>query len=178
MFDPTAFENMKTVMEGAIYDKDLEGKIAILDRNDILNSSKLAREYSISFALKNQENAVMTFRLFAGIRNLAGELLAIKNLEQEVGCAIAVEMVVNHANEPSVYLILEELLKGIWGNKREIKQEIRLNPYSPPTTVENHVSIMFNRLITEDQMDDLVVMVDYMEETLQLIEENTIFSSL
>ncbi|PKG24054.1 hypothetical protein [Niallia nealsonii] len=178
MFDPTAFENMKTVMEGAIYDKDLDGTITILDRNDIFNNSKLAREYSISFALKNQDNALMTFRLFANARNLAGELLAIKNLQGEVGCTIAVEMVVKHANDPSVYVMLKELLTGIWGNKREIKQEIRLNPYDCDNMVENHLLISFNRVITEDQMDDLVVMVEYMENTLQLIADNKMFYSL
>ncbi|GKU80912.1 hypothetical protein [Niallia sp. NCCP-28] len=178
MFDPTAFENIKTVMEGAIYDKDLEGTIAILDRNDIFNSSKLAREYSISFALKNQGNALMTFRLLANAQNLAGELLEIKSLQEEVGCTIAVEIVVKHANDSSVYAMLKELLKNIWGKKREIKQEIRLNPYACDNMVENHLSIAFNRLITEDQMDDLVVMVDYMEKTLQLIADNKMFYSL
>lgn len=36
MFDPTAFDNMKVVIEGAIYDLDLDGEISIIDRNDLL----------------------------------------------------------------------------------------------------------------------------------------------
>lgn len=178
MFDPTAFENMKTVMEGALYDKDLEGEIAILDRNDIFNSSKFAREYSVSFALKKQKNALMTFRLFAGIRNFAGELLAITDLQEEVGCTIAVEMIVKHANDSSIYAELDKMLKNIWGEEREIKQEIRLNPYACDHMVENHLAISFNRLVTEDQLDDLIAMINYMEKTLQLMADNKIFYSL
>ena len=49
MFDPTAFENMKVVMEGIFYDKDLSGEIIILDRNDIMNIAKLSRTYDLSF---------------------------------------------------------------------------------------------------------------------------------
>lgn len=75
MFDPTAFENMRTVMEGLIYDKDLDGDIIVLDRNDVFNSSKLSRNYTITFRLKNQQNAKLMFELSADLQNLSAELL-------------------------------------------------------------------------------------------------------
>ena len=48
MFDPTAFENIRVVLEGIFYDKDLEGSIMIIDRNDIMNTAKLSRTYELS----------------------------------------------------------------------------------------------------------------------------------
>ena len=51
LFDPTAFENIKVVIEGEIYDRDLSGEIFVTDRNDWFNSAKLSRKYEISFGL-------------------------------------------------------------------------------------------------------------------------------
>ena len=53
MFDPTAFENMRVVMEGILYDKDLSGDIMIVDRNDVINTAKMSRNFDLSFQLKS-----------------------------------------------------------------------------------------------------------------------------
>ncbi|MFT8321025.1 MAG: hypothetical protein ABF649_08980 [Bacillus sp. (in: firmicutes)] len=174
MFDPTAFENMKIVVEGALYDKDIEGSLTILDRNDLFNSSKLSRKYSLSFALKNQQNAIMTFSLHAGLINLAAELLPEVNKEKETGCYITIRLLLFHEKEQTVFLSLEKLLRNIWGEERKISQEIRVNPFSEENRLENHLTIFFNRLIKEEQMDDLVLMIDYMEETLRVLNEQKI----
>ncbi len=34
MFDPTAFDNLKVIVEGAVYDFDLHGDILVTDRKD------------------------------------------------------------------------------------------------------------------------------------------------
>lgn len=51
MFDPTAFDNMKVVIEGALYDLDICGEIVITDRNDSFNMAKMSRTFDISFRL-------------------------------------------------------------------------------------------------------------------------------
>ncbi|SID87142.1 Uncharacterised protein [Mycobacteroides abscessus subsp. abscessus] len=53
LFDPTAYENMKIVMEGLLYDKDLAGQISIIDRNELINTAKLSRTFEISGARKS-----------------------------------------------------------------------------------------------------------------------------
>ncbi|MGZ4162287.1 MAG: hypothetical protein ACXVNF_16040, partial [Neobacillus sp.] len=55
VFDPTAFDNMKVVIEGALYDMDIIGEIIITDRNDIMNMAKLSRRFDICFTLPNSE---------------------------------------------------------------------------------------------------------------------------
>jgi IS4 transposase len=49
MFDPTAFDNMKVIIEGLLYDKDLDGEYEITDRNDFVNLSKMDRLFSIRY---------------------------------------------------------------------------------------------------------------------------------
>ncbi|MBR8645431.1 hypothetical protein KEH51_18565 [[Brevibacterium] frigoritolerans] len=54
MFDPTAFENMKVVLEGAVYDRDFIGDILVINRDDIVNLSTMSRSYKIEMELKKQ----------------------------------------------------------------------------------------------------------------------------
>ncbi|QNG61538.1 hypothetical protein H4O14_08705 [Bacillus sp. PAMC26568] len=44
MFDPTAFDNLKVVLEGEIYDADLEGIIEVIKRKDIVDLQQLCLE--------------------------------------------------------------------------------------------------------------------------------------
>ena len=52
MFDPTAFENMKVVLEGAVYDRDFIGDILVINRDDIVNLANMSRTYKIEMELK------------------------------------------------------------------------------------------------------------------------------
>ena len=52
LFDPTAFDNMKVVLEGAVYDRDLFGDILIVSRDDLVNLATLSRKFTIEFVLK------------------------------------------------------------------------------------------------------------------------------
>lgn len=49
MFDPTAFDNLKVIVEGAVYDFDLHGDILVTDRKDMMDLASLSRIYHISF---------------------------------------------------------------------------------------------------------------------------------
>ena len=74
MFDPTAFDNMKVVIEGALYDLDLAGKIVIIDRNDIMNIAKMSRRFDVSFTLPEARVTAM-IEITSNLINLAAELL-------------------------------------------------------------------------------------------------------
>lgn len=175
MFDPTAFENMRMVLEGQIYDKDLEGELNILDRNDLFNSSKLSREYTISMALKKQKNALFTLHLTADIKNLAAELMGIPTKSKMIGATIKLHLYLRHQDDKDIYLTLESMLKELWGNEVKIVQEVRSTPFQSDNIIRNHIVIDFNRLVNEDQLEDLLTMVDYIEDTLkQLTKMNSL----
>src|SRR5689334_1471885 len=88
MFDPTAFENMKVVLEGAVYDLDLNGDITIIDRNDFINTAKLSRKYELKFKPENFSKVTASIVLEAELENLAAELLPVSLSEQKAGCRI------------------------------------------------------------------------------------------
>lgn len=166
MFDPTAFENMKTVVEGAIYDKDLDGLFTILDRNDHMNLSKLSRTYDITFALKNQTNAKIIFEITANLQNLAAELLSIDKSNHLIGAQVTIRIVMRHEYKLSICQELQDRMEKIWGMEHPIVQEIRFDPLHFDNIVDNCTAIHFNRVVMEEQMDDLISMIDYMEESL------------
>ncbi|WP_312098218.1 hypothetical protein [Niallia sp.] len=166
MFDPTAYENMRTVMEGFIYDRDLEGGILVLDRNDIFNSSKLSRNYTVTFRLKDQQNAKIMFELSADLQNLSAELLASGENENLVGSSIYIHLFLRHKKDESIYPILQNLMEDIWGKDITVLQEISFPPLGFKQVVNNHITIDFKRLITEEQIDDMVTMMEFMERTL------------
>ncbi|UOK56770.1 hypothetical protein MGI18_18515 [Bacillus sp. OVS6] len=54
MFDPTAFDNLKVVLEGAIYDADLGGFITVIGRKDLVDLAAMSRCYQNTFQLKKE----------------------------------------------------------------------------------------------------------------------------
>ncbi|WP_102274840.1 hypothetical protein [Cytobacillus massiliigabonensis] len=167
MFDPTAFDNMKVVIEGAIYDEDLTGGITIIDRNDLLNSAKLSRRYEVSFSIHKNDSVVCTFILEAGLENLAAELLPSAKSELLAGCQLYVKFSFMHPNERSYFQTIERCLKDIWGPERSISQSAFFNPFDEGNSVRNETFISFNRLVYEDQLDDILEMVNYMIVSLE-----------
>jgi hypothetical protein len=171
MFDPTAYENMKVVINGYLYDLDLEGKINIIDRNDIVNMAKLSRVFSAQFHLKDSRKKYLaTFCLKADLENLAGELLHLKIVPNRIGSFVELEFVVYHPNELLYFNEIQTQLQQLWGEKRTIQQRTHLNPFSNSRVIENRITIDFNRLIIEEQIDDLLVIGEHMMKTLTWLE--------
>jgi hypothetical protein len=171
MFDPTAYENMKVIIEGSLYDRDLDGEITILDRNDIINMAKLSRTYEISFAIRNEDVVKCTFSLSAELKNLAAELLPSSKSTLLSGSRIQIGFQLDHPSQKEIDVLIERELKSIWGNERSIKQMIHINPSIPVERIHKVITIEFNRLVFEDQIDDMVAMVDYMILSLRKIRK-------
>ena len=173
MFDPTAFENLKVVIEGAVYDRDLGGEILVTDREDIMNLAKLGRTFEISFIDQNSKGDKVTAILLleAKIENLAAELLPQALSEKHAGCHITVKFKCVHPNDLSFYKKIDGILKDIWGNSRKIDQRILLNPFDIKNDITNEITIHFNRLIYEDQSSDIISMVDFMITSIRELKK-------
>lgn len=173
MFDPTAFENLKVVIEGAVYDRDLAGEILVTDRNDILNMAKLQRTFEISFIDRSSASNKITasFILEANLENLAAELLPSAISEDLSGCHVCVQFHCEHPNEPHYYQNIKSVLSDIWGAKRKIEQLVQVNPLTPQSEVKNLITISFNRLVYEEQIHDLTDMVEYMITSMKHLKE-------
>lgn len=173
MFDPTAFENMKVVMEGGFYDRDLDGEIRIVDRNDILNSAKMSRRYDITFTdiAKGLAEIFCTFTMEAGLDNLAAELLPQGKSEKLAGCRINVKFKIKHPQDSKAFLQIREVLHHIWGSGRKVEQTVKYNPENMKALAETETVISFNRLIHEEQIDDLNEMITYMTASMKALRK-------
>ncbi|TKC19623.1 hypothetical protein [Robertmurraya kyonggiensis] len=171
MFDPTAFENMKVVMEGALYDRDIGGEIAITDRNDLMNLAKLSRVYEVTFTESANSAVQCTLILQANLENLAAELLPSNQEGQSAGAHLTILFKMRHENRQELHEEIEEELTRIWGSDRSIKQKVSFNPMEKSNEIMKEITIEFNRLILEDQIDDLFMMVDYILDSVKKLKQ-------
>jgi hypothetical protein len=170
MFDPTAFDNMKVVIEGALYDLDLAGEIVITDRNDIVNMAKMSRSFDVHFQLSSTQQVTVTAKLEikADLINLAAELLPNSLLQKHSGCTIKLHFLHQGITDEVQLKRIKEVLLDIWGETRQISQSVTLIPSK--SLIQNCISIEFDRLISEDQIDDLVEMIQFMMTTNQNLQ--------
>ena len=172
MFDPTAFDNMKVVIEGALYDLDLAGEIVISDRNDIVNMAKMSRSFDVNFSLPEEMGETVTAKIEikASLTNLAAELMpeqGSKNQNQS-GCQVKLEFFYTGITKADELKNIQNILFDIWGESRIIRQTIITRPSLSLTT--NVITVEFDRLISEDQIDDFVEMIDVMIMTIKKLQ--------
>lgn len=173
MFDPTAFDNIKVVIEGAIYDKDLEGEVLVTNRKDFVNLANLSRTFKLAFTLReaSRVNLFAELEIHAGLKNLAAELLEMDDSKTLAGCVITVVFHIQHRDDKALFVGIQEVLEEIWGRERMIEQTVKINPLKKCEILANEVSVNFNRLILEEQMGDLTEMIDYIVLSLKQLED-------
>ena len=164
MFDPTAFDNIKVVIEGALYDRDITGEIIITDRNDVINLAKMSRLFDLSFQLQDGIS-IAKVELNSPLINLAAELLPLVQTEQHAGCYVRLEFLLEQEKAPD-YVLLKNILLDIWGESRDISLISQCHPLDGHKKIITNLVVEFGRLITEDHMEDLVEMIDFMITTL------------
>lgn len=161
MFDPTAFENMKTVFEGAAYELDLRGEASITGRKDLVDLAEMSREYRITLQLPEWQEASVTICLSASLGQLAAEILDLAS-GAKAGASAAVTFSWKNRDRSADY---KQIILSAWGNGNRRRIEER-TVRSSRSGVTEEVAIDFARLITEDLMDDLLKMPSDAVKTL------------
>ncbi|MBK5350903.1 hypothetical protein J7E43_21360 [Bacillus sp. ISL-8] len=170
MFDPTAFENLKVIVEGAVYDFDLHGDILVTDRKDVMDLASLSRMYSISFQLTETFKTMVeaTFLLSVDAKNLSGEILEVPQFIP--GCEMKLEFSFEMEQPEIGCEEIETLLHSIWGKERMITQKISYEYNKQAISYHNKVEVLFRKSITEDHVDDLIAVISHMIETVRTIQ--------
>ncbi|TCS82541.1 hypothetical protein [Tepidibacillus fermentans] len=168
MFDPTIFDNIKVILEGRIYDLDLEGKIIIVQRNDWVDLARMSRKYRIQFRLlagNQEETAEVT--LSAGTEDLTMEILEIEN-ENKPGCEISIRFYTVIENPDQQCKHIEEKINQIWNYRPILTQTIH---YIYPNTgkMNNEILLQFGRKIDEDNIEDIPELIEYTLKTLEAL---------
>ncbi|WP_141523283.1 MULTISPECIES: hypothetical protein [Bacillus] len=170
MFDPTAFENLKVIVEGAVYDFDLHGDILVTNRKDMMDLASLSRIYNISFQLNESFETLVeaTFSLSVDAKNLSGEILEVPQFipgcEMKLGFTFPLQHPETQCQE------IENLLQSIWGKERMITQQISYEYNKRAISYHNKVEVLFQKAITEDHVDDLIAVISHMIETVRTIQ--------
>lgn len=173
MFDPTVWDNLKVVLEGAVYDLDLDGDISVIDRNDIINLAKMSRLFSISFkqAISKLEYPSAMIQLEVDLDNLAQEICQLQN--EKPGCKLAISFKTIVHDVKLECSKIEQIARQIWGDERIIEQKLSFVYSNEETAFLNELMIKFDRKIYEENIDDLLEMIPYILETLQLLHNLT-----
>lgn len=169
MFDPTAFDNMKVLLEGYLYDKDLDGLYAITDRNDFVNLAKMNRQFSIEYRIKKESNQNIRCKLtlLTSSQDIYDELLKSSN---EVGCLLEMEFlfIENVENETLQRSLL--LLKNNTTYNFTVKKNIK-HYLIEDNSIESSFIISFKYKFTEEDFDQLEETIHISELMLQWYDE-------
>jgi hypothetical protein len=169
MFDPTIFDNLKTVVEGTVYDLDLNEDIRVVGRQDTIDLASMSRAFALRFIERSPGAAVAELRLFMGLADLSGELLNRQGGEPGCRPEIVFELPIK---KPEDCQSKVRLITEIWGSRPRVETTISYSCLADgalPEPLPDYLcslSLSFDRKIGEEHVDDLVDIVDYCRKTL------------
>lgn len=168
MFDPTVFDNLKTVLEGAVYEYDLEGGFQITDRHDQVDLAHLSRHYSLTF--QNTDSTVSgTIHLTNPETSWTGEIL--ENNEQALGCQLNLAFVLPVTDIESQCSALRFQMNKLWRHyKAQISQDISYTYSQPDPSFTNTIRIHLPDDIDESFIMDIPGLIQLLHQTLHTLE--------
>lgn len=175
MFHPLIFDNLRVVLEGAVYDRDLAGEIAVTERADVMDMASFQRVYRIAFRTADDADRpdapAAVIELTASLADIAGEQLS-QPLADVIGCTIFVRFTLPIRDVPRDSERVRALLHEVWGDRPHIVQTVsaRLDEHRPgawpPDLFQNHVTLDFHRKIGEDNIPDMNGLVEHTVRSL------------
>lgn len=167
MFDPTIYENLKVVIEGAVYDLDLEGQIVVTHRSDLIDLAVMSRCYVIRYRLKDSRSTA-EIRLSAGLVDLAGEKMEWKNALP--GCKLDVVFSLPLRNPESACRNIQDILQQLWETNPTIVQTLSYRYGDDGSRCLNEIGVHFDRKIGEGQIEDIPDLLEHTLRTLRQLE--------
>jgi hypothetical protein len=165
MFDPTIYENMKVVMEGAVYDMDMQQQLEVIGRTDRVDLSTMSRAYQLRIKLPKTEKISAVITLTANTEDLAGEILQLDHVAP--GCRLEI-----HFHIPVVDILedcskAQTKLMNIWGHDQTIVQILSFEYNDQPAVYNNCISLLFMRKVGEEHAEDIPRLLDHVLISLE-----------
>ncbi|TBL80258.1 hypothetical protein [Paenibacillus thalictri] len=168
MFDPTVYDNLKVVLEGALYDLDLAGQLEIIGRSDRVELSTMSRFFQLDCKVKPDGIAVASVSLDAGLADLAAEILEQEGKQPGCHCYITFQIPVD---EPlAAAEAVKTQIREIWGERPLLKMTVSYSPDTEQPDFMLLASMHFGRKLDEGQMEDIPSMIDHVALTLQTLD--------
>ncbi len=172
MFDPTAYENFKVIIEGSVYDYDFTNEIKVVNRSELLDLAVLSRQFLISFILPENERLVGTIDLRASLRELAGEILDEDDSKAEAEIFLRFAYRSKQLATVEQVKAIKDCLLQIWSDERRISlvtaQHFKDGQHSH---YSNEITVSFNRFVREELADDLYELPKFMMLSLQNLQK-------
>jgi hypothetical protein len=176
LFDPTIYDNLKVVFEGALYDLDREGRVLVSGREDLIDLAVMSRTFRMQVE-KSGGVCKAKFELSSGLVDFAGELRRMRLADEVPGCELRIglwlpEEMIAHSEAFHAYL------EDVWGEVAEPRHQ-RISHFQPGTTQSIEVGaregtykidLVFHNKIDEDNMEDIAPLLDHLVGTLEFLE--------
>jgi hypothetical protein len=170
MFDPTIYENMKVVIEGAVYDLDLAGEILVTNRSDRVELSTMSRSYSIQFKLLGLGDVIAELCLAAATEDLASEILEKTTVTPGCTLQIGFQMQINDVEEDCS--AVQHILFDIWGNSCTLSQKLSyIYGKNHLSNYLNEINLDFGRKFGEGIIDDIPSMLEHIVLSMERLNE-------
>ncbi|WP_248925614.1 hypothetical protein [Paenibacillus hamazuiensis] len=170
MFDPTIYDNLKVVLEGALYDLDLAGQIAVTGRSDRLDLATMSRSFHMECSLREDGAASAGITLQAELADLAAEILERPEEGGKPGCYCFITFR-TPVNEPQREAPeIADLIRETWGGRPQLKMTVSYSPDEADPDFMLLTSMHFGRKLDEGQAEDIQSLVDHVVLTLQTLD--------
>jgi hypothetical protein len=170
MFDPTIYENMKVVIEGAVYDLDLAGEILVTNRSNRIELSTMSRSYFIQFKLLGLGDVIAELGLAATTEDLAAEILEKSSMTPGCSLHIGFQMKVVDVEEDCA--AIEQILFDIWGHDYTIIQKLSYT-YGKELHASyiNEIQLDFGRKFGESVIDDIPSLLEHVLLSIERLNQ-------
>jgi len=168
MFDPTIYDNMKVVLEGAVYDLDMEGTVLVTRRCDRIDLSVMSREYAIEFACGPDRPSRARIELHAQLNDLAAEIL--EHPGAAPGCTMEVWLATTVREPQRECPDIARQLQLIWGHRPTIEQRLSFRYADKPEPYANDIRLQFGRKVDESHIGDLPELLDCAAQSLRMLD--------
>lgn len=170
VFHPTIFDNIKIALENQLYDYDnLDELLVITDRADLLDLALMSREFSLSFRLTEGRHVTAGIVLRSSVKELSDEIL--ETPDGRPGCTLTLRFEMEIHNVDVQCPAVEEILTTIWGPELRPVQSLRFRYGEDSSIYNNCVELQFRRQLTEDQMEDLPELLNYLLQSTEELEK-------
>ncbi|MFC7395303.1 hypothetical protein [Scopulibacillus cellulosilyticus] len=170
MFDPTIYENLKVVIEGAVYELDLNGNLSVIDRVDNIDLAKMSRDFSLTFT-KRDGTVSAKLTLSANTQTLSAEILDADTAN--LGCQLKITFYVNVQHPETDCEAILFLINKHWRKYRpSVTQHLSYIYGEYNGEFQDAINISLNESINESHISEVKEFLASIIDTLTSLEHD------
>jgi hypothetical protein len=172
LFDPTIYDNLKVVLEGALYDHDRGGRVYVSGREDLVDLASMSRTFRIQVQ-KQAGTCRGQLELSSGLLDFASELRRVRLADEIPGCTL--RMIFWLAEEARhEYVVIDEYMQDVWGEVADVVHEhctvLRTATKKEEFQGEYRITLDFHGKIDENNIQDIEELIEHFIRTVEQLD--------